>query len=553
MSLPSGIVTSIVKPIVSGVVDFGSGASAFCDWAAFYNLVFGANITVNEPAKTISVTTTGASFEGAQFMALEDRAPAPPVPLNIQTLEPTVASFEHTFVTAPDLTGGNTNALLFFDAPLGGPGSPTVLAGIAYAFGDLIDAVTGDIIATFTLTDGYIMGVSYDNVSKTFTGYDSEGNSATLAKWETFQGSAPLYYGWQSGNTKATTAVHSPNLGDRPFELAGSTGVGYCNIEEYVPVLCNPVTLDVEVGSPPQTLVLSGANNLTATATSLGNQVIGSGVAAQETFTFDTSTDEVKIETLMTISPSSYVAQLPVVTLNFFQDLYEPMPILVTSIAYAPTVGGGTLIDGFGDLLGQGFVFTNPTILATYIKNVPQQKVHVFQAAAGDGGEITVHGVTTVITPADFQEEIAANIVADWASFGADPTVEAVYLGDQSDARSVFIKYTEASGDAAVSVAVTAETNPLNPPSFYPINDDILPYQPAQARHKFENSITGDADFFDVYLNPAFDPAKPIYMLSQINAGDVPGEVIEETVNFGSSAFVLGEDAFRWCNISPPP
>ena len=538
-----GFGKGFINPAGNFVFFLGGAESEFCDWAAFFQLLFGASVAVDELAKTISVTTTGGGFEGAQFMALEEPAPAPPVPLNIQTFEPTIVSFEHTFVTVPSLAGGNTNGLLFLDNPIGGIGSSTILAGIAYAFGDLIDAVTGDIIDAFVLTNGYIMGVTYDNVTETFTGYDSEGNSAILAKWPTFNASAPLYYAWQSGNTEATTSVHSPNLGDRPYVLAGSTGVGYCKIEPYVPTLCNPVTLDVAVGSPPQTLVLSGTNNLTATATSLGNDVIGSGIASQETFTFLAQTDEVKIETQVTEVPVSFTSELPVVSLGFFHDIDQPVPTLITSFVYAPTFNGGTLIDANGDLLGSGFNYINPTYMATYIKNVPQQKVYVFQVDQGVAGSVNVHGVTTNITGSEQQEDIAANIVADWASFGADPTVEDVYLGDPSDSRSVFIRYTLASQDATVSVT------PTNVTIFDNFPDDSRAYQLAQARHKFENIFT-DADFFDAFVSPNYDPAKPIYMVSGMNAGDDLGTTLVQTVNFGSSAFVLGEDAFRWCNLS---
>jgi hypothetical protein len=394
------------------------------------------------------------------------------------------------------------------------------------------------------------MGVTFDFSTGTASGYDSAANVSALTVDENYDPFVDVVQIWLAGSLAATTNVFSPNTGDRAFELPQSTGVGFCNaVPLPPPVLCSiengSTFLNLNEGTPPdtQTLALSGANNLTVTATSQGNPLFtGSGISA--THQFQTNTEEVKIETTLTTVPTlagGFVQ--PNIILGFYHDLLSVSPVLICGLVYAPLLNGGTVIDAAGGIVKDtGIGFIDPTTIAAYIDPTPQNKIYVFQVSSGVAGSVNVHGIVTNVNSFDLQEEIAANIVANGFT---DPTIEDIYLGDPSDSRSVFIKYTLASQDATVSVTPTTVTIFDNFP------DDEKPYQTGTARAKIEN--TGGSADYDIEVAAAYDSSLDVYMAIGINTGDSVGQTFVQTINFGSASFLLGEDAKRWCNVSPPP
>jgi hypothetical protein len=517
-----------------------------CSWIDFdqvFEFGTGSSFVRDTLNKEYDITTDGSTFDGFNFINTT----------NSFNSETSSVSLENTVVSAGSPASGFG---VGFAQLTGVPQDPVrIIAAIINQAGTLVDFVSGlPTGGSATFQTGYKMGVTFDFSAGTASGYDSAANVSALEVDENYDPFVDVVQIWLGGSAAATTNVFSPNTGDRAFELPQSTGVGFCNaVPLPPPVLCSiengSTFLNLYEGAPPdtQTLALSGANNLTVTATSQGNPLFtGSGVSA--THQFQTNTEEVKIETTLTTVPTLAGGLVqPNIVLGFYHDLLGVSPVLICGLVYAPIISGGTVIDAAGGIIKDtGIGFVDPTTIAAYIDPTPQQKIYVFQAQnQAIAGSVNVHGVNVPVNDTDTQEQIAALIVSDWALFGADPTVEDVYLGDPSDNRSVFIKYTSASQDATVSVT------PTNVSIFDNFPDDEKPYQTGTARAKIEN--TGGSADYDIEVAAAYDSSLDVYMAIGINTGDSVGQTFVQTINFGSASFLLGEDAKRWCNVSPPP
>ena len=508
----------------------GDVAPAFCAWLDYADDAFGgATFVRDEPSKEYDITTLGGGFTGINFFNITD-------PVNSESDS---LSVENTLVTAGTPNGAIG---LFLIQDQGAP-SPEIICGVGNQAGTFIDFVTGAPIGAAPYVNGYQIGLTFDFSTGTALGYDGSGNSSSLTVDPVYDDSLPLQIAWIGGSADATTNVYSPNTGDRPFDLPQSNGEGYCNVIPVPPpTLCTPVTWIVNEGTPPnnQTIQVGGVNNLTVDAVSLGNEVLESGVAANQLIPAANSfTEEVKIEAQVTQIPPAPITHQPFFNLGFYHDVDQPIPTLISVLTYVPYVFGGTLIDTLGNVVGSGYNFQNPTDIAAYFDPNPQQKKYAFIAEATAGaGSIDVHGIVTPAAQFELEEVIAANIVANGFT---DPTIESMTI-HPSDNRVVVITYTLASGDATVSVTpsggvgITEQTNISQP------------YQLASSRAKIDNSFGGDSDIV-LPIAAGFDPAKPIYMVSGLGSGDVIGGQLTTTFNFGSSNFNLGEDADRWCNV----
>jgi hypothetical protein len=414
-------------------IRFGSGAapSPFCDWID-YEQVFeigGLDSTFvrNEINKQYSITTTGGDFKGFNFSS----------PANGFVSESSKVSFELEAVSITNQPSGGA-VFLFQDQP-----SPEIIAGFFNQAGTIIDAL-GSILGGATYQTGYIMGMTFDFATGTALASDNAfllNNPLTVG---TYAPDAPLYHGWIGASLAATTNIFSPNSGDRPFVLPQSDGVGFCNVVPIPPpVLCSPVTLTTQAGVPPnqiQDITVGGTNNLTITATSLGNNVINSGAVANQVF--NTQTEEVKIETRITSMPSTFISNAPAVGIGFFHNVLPlgSIPVLITNLTYIPILN---------------------------------------QVIGTNGTPYNVYPVPSY------------------------PTDLAIYL------------------DSATG----------------------------QSQAKFYNALNNLSWFPNIGVGGGYNNLQDVYMAISVNAGDATGQSVVQTINFGSSAFELGEDAERWCNV----
>jgi hypothetical protein len=508
------------------------GPCAWIDYVA-QELGSGSSFVRNAIDKEYEITTIGGGFNGFSFFNYADGFNS----------EVSSASFEVDVISAADPNGGL--AAVFFQGV--GP-SQILVAGIFNQAGTLLDAVLGSPIGGATFQTGYIAGITFDFATGTaFASDNAFLSNYSCSVSEQYDSFIDLNFAWFGASLVAGTNIYSPNTGDRPFALPQSTGNGFCNLVPVPPpVFCavqdGNTFLTLNYGEAPNTqaLSLSGANNLTVTAeVTQTSGAVNSGFAANEVF--NTQTEEIKIETTITKVPSGYNGAAPYITLGFFHDVFTPTPVLITALTYIPNVFGGILVDTDGAIRASGVVFSNPATMAVYISPITQPKKYAFQVNTGIAGDITVHGVTSPVSAFDQQEDIAAVIVSNGFT---DPTIQSLTI-DPSDNRTVVITYTEASGDAAVSISAT------NGITWYEDTSRSQPYQTGQSRVKF--SLALDDYVFDMPIKPAYNKLQDVYMICGLNAGDIvtPNEELIQTINFGSSGFALDEDAERWCNVPP--
>jgi hypothetical protein len=374
---------------------------------------------------------------------------------------------------------------------------------------------------------------------------DSAGNSGSLGFYNlTNPISLSLFAGSVFGN--GTNCSINLNYGySAPVITPPVDFFTYCTLPE--PVLCEPVTWIINQGIPPATQLLTqgGANNLTITAecTQSANYVGASGLAANQVVPAGI-TEEVKIETQVTNIPPAPTAHQPFVSLGFFHDI-ETLPIPVSFINYVPYFAlMSDILGGFVGGIGQ-FPFASPTNMALYFNPNVQKKVYVFSVSSGGDGTVDVHGVVTNVSSLYQQEDIAQFIVENGFT---NPNIESIVQGGNfgsTDSRDVIITYTEAAGDFPVDVTATPLT--VAPPEIFEQPSNSKPFALFTSRMKFSN--IGTSRIYDI---PAinYNPSKPLYMVSSINAGDVIGGQMISIYNFGSKEFLLGEDANRWCEAT---
>lgn len=517
---------------VGGVVPPPPGGP--CDWIDYVAQELGgggSSFVRNAIDKQYEVTTIGGGFNGFTFANQTDG------------FNSTVSSssYEVEVISAGDPVSG-VAAFLFQQTGI--PQDPIVIvAGVYNQAGNLIDAVAGAPIGSAAFQTGYTMGITFNFSNDTVLASDNDSlSNYSLAVEPAYDDSLDIFQGWLGASLNATTNIFSPNSGDRPFVLPQSTGVGFCNVVPVPPPqLCVPVSLVLNEGVPPnnQTMILSGVNNLTVETTSLGN-VVTNGGGAGSTEVFQTTTQEVKIEhTMLKDTTTVGVSQPPICGLAFIKDLYGS-PTLLASVAYLPETAGGAIFDVAGGTIlttGVGKILFNQ---ALYLGATPQQKKYAFQVNTGISGDITVHGVTSPVSALDQQEDIASVIVSNGFT---DPTIESLTISP-SDNRTVIITYTVASGDAVVDISTT------NGITWYEDLSASQAYQIAQVRTKFEEVGNPPiVEYNQLAINPVYSNLDNIYMTSILNAGDGLGGELDVTVNYGSSGFLLGEDAERWCNV----
>lgn len=527
------------KGFIDNLGDFqffiGGLPDAFCDWIDYVAQEIGgggSSFVRNAIDKQYEVTTIGGGFNGFNFANQTDG------------FNSTVSSssYEVEVISAGDPVSGG--AVFFVQLPVAPQDPPIIVAGFFNQAGNLVDAVAGAPIGSAAFQTGYTMGITFNFSNDTVLASDNDSlANYSLAVEPAYDDSLDIFQGWIGASLNATTNIFSPNSGDRPFVLPQSTGVGFCNVVPVPPPqLCVPVSLVLNEGVPPnnQTMILSGVNNLTVEATSLGNVVTDGGGAGATEF-FQTATEEVKIEhTMLKDTTTVGVSQPPICGLSFLKDLFTPTPTLLASVAYLPETAGGAIFDVAGGTIlttGVGKILFNQ---ALYLDPTPQQKKYAFQVNTGIAGDITVHGVTSPVSALDQQEDIASVIVSNGFT---DPTIESLTISP-SDSRTVIITYTVASGDAVVDISTT------NGITWYEDTSASQAYQIAQVRTKFEEVGNPPiVEYNQLAIAPVYSNLDNIYMTSILNAGDGLGGELDVTVNYGSSGFLLGEDAERWCNV----
>jgi hypothetical protein len=480
----------------------------------------------NEINKQYSITTTGGGFKGFNFSS----------PANGFVSASSKVSFELDAVSITNQPSGGA-VFLLQDQPM-----PEIVAGFFNQAGTIIDGIGGAPIGGATYQTGYIMGMTFDFDAGTALASDNAFLSNTSLGVAPYAPDQPLYQGWIGASFAATTNIFSPNTGDRPFVLPQSDGVGFCNVVPIPPpVFCSPVTLTTQDGVPPdlQTITVGGTNNLTITATSLGNDVLNSGAVANQVF--NTQTEEVKIETRITSASSTFNVSPPAVGIGFFHNVLPlgSIPVLITNLAYIPSQN--LVVGTNGIPYGVYPVPDYPTDLAIYLDPTPQQKKYVFQVNPDPflAGSVNVHGVVTAVGAGELQEDIALNIVANGFT---DPNIESLAISPD-DNRDVIITYTVGAGDYPVSVIPTNCVIFENVP-------DSRDFAEGKSRAKFYNFQNNLSIFPNIGVSAGYDNLQDVYMAVSVDAGDgVLGESVVQTINFGSSAFELGEDAERWCNI----
>jgi len=406
----------IANPVRTENPVSGGVPPLFCTWISYTNQgdTWTTPAVFNSGLQSVTLENT-AGFASANYQSTQ----------NWQTVDGLV-SFENVVEQIDNVSSFDQS---FFAADIA---QGELIAG-AYATnlngGELRNAYNGVPIGPIAMGVGYKNGFKLDAENSQVVIYDNQANEATEAFNPLYNPANVLNFGFNFSTLGSNKFVNKLNTGSAAFELPQSQGT-YCS--PFVDIFCAPVNFSISQPPPPndQTMILTGADNLTLETASLGNTGVQAAVFAAETF--QTLTEEVKIEGTMikdTTTGASYFGNV------FFQS-----PNVISGVQYLPNSNGGELIDAQnGAPLGNSIAATAPYTLASYL-----DASGVGRFAAGEGAV------------------------------------------DNSGALSV---------------------------------------------------------------NGAYNNANPVNMLGFAVAGENVGDELDVTFNFGSSAFVLGEDAERWCKV----
>lgn len=535
----------------------------FCDVVPPVVLPFGDSQTININGQQVQAISLGNNGQSGIFGYNFFSPPPYPYPATFKTNTGEI-KFEVT-LDSYDFPDNGSFGIFFIDTVAFQP-----IAGIqvspAPTSGFLYDVVAmNPLVQTPDMPAGYTVALYLNTATGVARFKDNQGTNVIIASsaYNTANDIAlgQLIASGVTGGQQITTTI---NFGGSAFVL-GEDAERWCDYNSSI-AFCSPMVL--ELPQPPipvdQTIILQGTNNLEVLAQSLGNNDVQYLGVASTTQSFQTFTDEVKIEMYCTFDGTQYSGignGYPFYGLYFFHDL-TTTPIPVAGALFFPTEG--FFIDTIQSAKNSEDPITYPyngiwsgpnfeIDQALYIDAIDQNKIYSFQVnnllGLGETGTLDIHGVIIPIDEFDQQEDIAQKIID--ADYSLVPIIDSVYRNDPTDSRNVAIKYTLAAGDATVVVTPSRPEITISENVYGGRTRDSRPYQIGAARWKGRNHSGGSIDERILAVSDSYDKSKPVYMVAYLNAGNVASQNMIQQVNFGSSPFLLDEDAERWCSALP--